>query len=742
MARRTFRGLTPIAVGLAAMLVVAPPRSDAAAPQEVRPPAPGAVAATPPAADGLDEIVLDDFRTLRARVASDDGKTMVLAFPSGEVRLPRARVREVRLFRDFDPAPRDDAERAKAAQGLVRWGGKWVSPAAVGAARQAEEKAARKRWEENEGRHPWPNRWILNTKHFTVEANLAKADADRYATMLEAFYDYFTAAFKVALQRRIPVRIFRTRAEFDAYRASAKGAASEHTVGYFVPVPGKEELVLFHDRSDTRETVATLLHECTHLLLYLARPEIHLPTWANEGLAEYYSAVRFDKGRVRAGLLQEGRLLEFLEMADAGKVIPVDELLRARNPDVQDGAVEFGLDHYAQSWAMVHFLMQGKDGAGRQRLANYLNEVWKLELRDAIPGSHKGYMIRPYEKEKEAFRRCLKAPDADAFLKEVVAYARGLPLDSAESWLHRAYAARRRKPRNDAAVKDLLDKALARAGDDPVLLDSLAGAYASLADPGDALERIAARLAAADPLDAGKRAWVARLLGGAGRDRELALCLEIDPAFEEAPAVRAWLAYRGTLPGAGSPAEAPEAAALVARVDALDRDAAAPPAALLAGAADALRAGLPLRAKALAERAAKAAADPVAAASLVARAEAAAGNAAAAAAAMQGALRTLAAGDERTRRGHALLEAVLHHCWALGLDREAHAVSEAWHSAPSGKPAGEAGWILRCGAAARAGAAKACAFSVRAAIQDVGYSEFLEEILLEAAGAARSGAGE
>jgi tetratricopeptide (TPR) repeat protein len=104
-------------------------------------------------------------------------------------------------------------------------------------------------------------------------------------------------------------------------------------------------------------------HEYTHLLLGRVLPPP--PPWLSEGLAEFFSAWRTEDASLVVG---EGQA-EHLRLLHRGALLPLEELLRVdyASPLYNEG------DHrnlfYAQSWALVHFLLLGRGGEPGAALA-------------------------------------------------------------------------------------------------------------------------------------------------------------------------------------------------------------------------------------------------------------------------------------------------------------------------------------------------------------------------------------
>jgi len=122
-----------------------------------------------------------------------------------------------------------------------------------------------------------------------------------------------------------------------------------------------------------------MLHEAVHQLNHeVAR--LHIPKWADEGLAEYFSTSRIRDGSLVPGLVDpdtypvwwvpdmplSGNLREDIE---SGRIIPLRAIVSGDGgPDMDES---FNL-YYIHWWSLAHFLFHG--GGGRYREA-FLREV-------------------------------------------------------------------------------------------------------------------------------------------------------------------------------------------------------------------------------------------------------------------------------------------------------------------------------------------------------------------------------
>jgi tetratricopeptide (TPR) repeat protein len=112
----------------------------------------------------------------------------------------------------------------------------------------------------------------------------------------------------------------------------------------------------------------TMYHELTHYFFHNTTDG--LPPWAEEGFAEYYSTFRADADSVHIGYPIDDHLDWLRRQLSEGKgeqLLGLRELLEATR-DSHEGSRQGAF--YAQSWALVHYLMA--DDARRAQLFDFL----------------------------------------------------------------------------------------------------------------------------------------------------------------------------------------------------------------------------------------------------------------------------------------------------------------------------------------------------------------------------------
>lgn len=120
----------------------------------------------------------------------------------------------------------------------------------------------------------------------------------------------------------------------------------------------------------------TIQHESVHAYLHDRFTDV--PLWLDEGLAQCFSTFRVVEGRGELGR-QPVRLRRWLK---GRPLLPISDLLLMdeRSPDYHGGTAR--MTFYAESWALVHYLLWGAEGAPGSAFLRRLHRG--QSLREAI----------------------------------------------------------------------------------------------------------------------------------------------------------------------------------------------------------------------------------------------------------------------------------------------------------------------------------------------------------------------
>ncbi len=171
---------------------------------------------------------------------------------------------------------------------------------------------------------------------------------------------------------RLHVYVFRTREKYLKFAPDDL----QKTGGFYSPAG----LLAFHaELPSVQNLLAVMLHEATHAYVgrHLVRPGVQIPTWLNEGFAEYIGNSDIEKGRLVAGSHKSRRTFQMtwggLASVETSAAARADaaRLTRRENKDfglavlLRSTRSEFYADaegFYAKAYAAVHFLRHGRPG--------------------------------------------------------------------------------------------------------------------------------------------------------------------------------------------------------------------------------------------------------------------------------------------------------------------------------------------------------------------------------------------
>jgi len=253
----------------------------------------------------------------------------------------------------------------------------------------------------------------VHSQNFFLVGNASEKEIRQVATRLEQFRDVFTRLFaKLNFTSPVPttVIVFKSQSAYKPFNP-------RNDAGYFQPGPDVNYITLTTEqRNSEDDPFRIIFHEYVHLLVNNTMKDA--PLWFNEGLAEYYSTFYVDEER----------------KAFLGKVIP-NHVLYLREQKMLPLSALFAVDHnspyynegnkrgvfYAESWALVHYLIQADKGQHLPQLGVFLNligtgtpieeafkkafqvdySVIEKELKDYFGGNHYTMTRATFERKLE-----------------------------------------------------------------------------------------------------------------------------------------------------------------------------------------------------------------------------------------------------------------------------------------------------------------------------------------------------
>jgi len=216
--------------------------------------------------------------------------------------------------------------------------------------------------------------WVrVQSKNFILISNASPNDARKAILKLEQFRSAFSIIFpRTKLDTPLPttVLLFKTDADFNPFKPRVKGKIEENVGGYFLARPHMNYIVLAAD-IPTLSPYEIIFHEYEHYVLH--NNVNRLPVWLDEGLAEFFSS--FDTSdKDQKATLGSPIARHVLYLRDQ-PLVSLDTLLKVdrKSPYYHEGRKAGTF--YAESWALVHYLMLADEGKHRPQLQEFINSL-------------------------------------------------------------------------------------------------------------------------------------------------------------------------------------------------------------------------------------------------------------------------------------------------------------------------------------------------------------------------------
>jgi len=239
--------------------------------------------------------------------------------------------------------------------------------------------------------------WLkVRSKNFNLIGNASEKDIRKVATKLEQFRETFRQVFNQNnLNSSVPtnVVVFKNSAAYKPFKPKrADGKIDNYIAGYFQPGEDVNYITISTEGEDA-DIYGTIFHEYVHFIIDNNFGKSEVPPWFNEGLAEYYQTFAIEEDqKVKLGLPQNNHLL----LLQQSKLIPLDTLFKISNYALHQNANHSRSIFYAQSWALIHYLIQNGKTAG-------LGKFLTLSIKD-VPSEkafQEAFQMTYAEMEKE-----------------------------------------------------------------------------------------------------------------------------------------------------------------------------------------------------------------------------------------------------------------------------------------------------------------------------------------------------
>jgi tetratricopeptide (TPR) repeat protein len=214
--------------------------------------------------------------------------------------------------------------------------------------------------------------WIeVRSPHYLFLGDSSRGEILRIAKRFEQFHSVLQQLMPGAVTFPVPtlVLVFKDARSLRPYLPHYQGKAVE-AAGY--ASMGRELNYIAVDSNGGEGAYAIVFHELAHLM---TRNVSNIPaTWFSEGVAEYYSTFQLRNDKVARLGTPIGRHVGLLRE----HFMPLQKLLTVDTTSAEYNEQSRATLFYAESWALVHFLLS--DTQTRPRLRQYMKLV-----EDGIP---------------------------------------------------------------------------------------------------------------------------------------------------------------------------------------------------------------------------------------------------------------------------------------------------------------------------------------------------------------------
>ena len=197
------------------------------------------------------------------------------------------------------------------------------------------------------------DKWTaVQSKHFLLVGNASESQIRDVAENLELFRTAYGKFFKPQETATVDTKVivFKSDSAFRPHKPLYQGKPA-NIAGYFQGGEDKNLIVLSADI----ETPRVIYHEYVHKLM--SDNLASLPPWFQEGFAECFSTLEIE-GRDKK--LRLGRAIgEHVALLNDRRFMPLEQLFAVTHESKEYNEVEKQGLFYAESWALVHYMMLG-----------------------------------------------------------------------------------------------------------------------------------------------------------------------------------------------------------------------------------------------------------------------------------------------------------------------------------------------------------------------------------------------
>ena len=176
----------------------------------------------------------------------------------------------------------------------------------------------------------------------------------------EEVRDFFVRALRFDPKQKQKIKLV----AFDSAQEWKRFRPGEAAIAFYQSGLDRDTIAMESLRGEVYETA---VHEYVHLLLRHSGG--NFPVWLNEGLAELYSSMNVQAGKMRVGDLHVGRF----QLLQRSKWLAMEQLMEVDHDSPIYRAKSHAGIFYSQSWVLVHMLMLSDQY--RAKVGDFLRKV-------------------------------------------------------------------------------------------------------------------------------------------------------------------------------------------------------------------------------------------------------------------------------------------------------------------------------------------------------------------------------
>ncbi len=219
----------------------------------------------------------------------------------------------------------------------------------------------------------------FRSKSYLIHTNLTRDEVRAFGKHMDTVFDQYEERFRdfhARTSQQMPLYLLRTENEYQRFMATQDINAT-NTGGMFFFSPKSQGLATWAQGRSRSQTFQVLQHEGFHQFAFNHLGQ-DLPTWINEGLAQYFEDAIIVGDKMTIGLANARRVEQVKHALDSHNAIEfahlvgftADEWAGTLHGDPNRAALM-----YAQSWSIVFFLIHGENDRYQPAFARYLHKV-------------------------------------------------------------------------------------------------------------------------------------------------------------------------------------------------------------------------------------------------------------------------------------------------------------------------------------------------------------------------------